>query len=275
MAHCGPHPHAHPNLAALTPTAGPCPLSLTSGPASCLGSRLAGLRDGVRSRRAGITLSQGGGQRVLGLGPHSPWGEATLLPPGKASPRWPPGPVETPEGFSSSEDECVLAVPGQWVPRAPSFLAERLLLLQALNHSEEKRHQPPGCVSLSPRLRGSTAAFPRPWRLPVHTSASGRPQGGQAGPGSCFQVCVHPVSGVSRRPGSPRCGRDGSAQQPPTLPASLAPGPHRDSRPHAPREPQAPGARHAPRLCTRSPRVRLHGLPWLLAPGWRLQATPH
>lgn len=44
-----------------TRTAGPCPPSLTSGPDSRLGSRLAGLKDGVGSQRAGIALSQGGG----------------------------------------------------------------------------------------------------------------------------------------------------------------------------------------------------------------------
>lgn len=87
-----------------TRTAGPCPPSLTSGPDSRLGSRLAGLKDGVGSQRAGIALSQGGGgggdkdpentgggEGAEGSGPvpHAPWGKAALLPPGEA------GPVDT------------------------------------------------------------------------------------------------------------------------------------------------------------------------------------
>lgn len=89
-----------------TRTAGPCPPSLTSGPDSRLGSRLAGLKDGVGSQRAGVALSQGGGgggdkdpentgggggEGAEGSGPvpHAPWGKAALLPPGEA------GPVDT------------------------------------------------------------------------------------------------------------------------------------------------------------------------------------
>lgn len=132
--------------------------------------------------------------------------------------------------------------------------------MAGLNRREEKRHRPPGVCPRFPRLHGLLSRV---------LGASGPPQGGGAGPGSCAfrNAASRSLSTGVRCLPAPRV----PALWPRwlCLAASHAAQPHRDGRPVSPR-PLAPAAPPpelpAPRLCTRSPRVRPRDCPGRLPP---------